>query len=126
MPFELVVGQTLVIGAVDLIARDRGGIVVVIDYKTGTLAGDKYGLQLALYRRVVEQRYPSVDVGAAILRLAPDRAVLESASTLSPADVDRMVAEVGKLTSDEAKVGVWCVRCSYRGSPCLAPLGAAE
>ncbi len=123
-PFELVVGQTLVIGAVDLIAHP-GDMVVVIDYKTGTLAGEKYALQLALYRRVAEQRYPSVHVGAAILRLAPDRAVLESASPLSPDDIDRTVAEVGELTSDEAKVGAWCARCSYRGSPCLAPLGAA-
>ncbi len=113
------------IGAVDLVARDPGGMVVVIDYKTGTLAGEKYALQLALYRRVAEQRCPSVHVGAAILRLAPDRAVLENASPVSPDDIDRTVAEVGELTSDEAKVGAWCARCSYRGSPCLALLGAA-
>ncbi len=124
-PFELIVGQTLVIGAVDLIARGPDGTITVIDYKTGTLAGEKYALQLALYRRVAEQRYPGADIGAAILRLAHDRAAFESASPPSLADVDRMVAEVGDLTSDEAKVGAWCAHCSYRGSPCFAPLGAA-
>ena len=37
-------------------------------------------------------------------------------------DVDRLVPAVGRFTSDEPNVGIWCDSCAYRGSPCLAPL----
>lgn len=120
-PFELLVGETLVIGAVDLIARDAGGIVTVIDYKTGTAAGEKYALQLSLYRRVAEKRYPGLPVGSAILRLTPGDAHFESSLPLAEDDVDRTVASVKSFTSDEPKVGAWCEPCAYNGSGCDAP-----
>jgi ATP-dependent exoDNAse (exonuclease V) beta subunit len=120
-PFELLVGNTLVIGSVDLIARDPAAIVTVIDYKTGRAAGEKYALQLSLYRRVAEERYRGVPIGSAILRLTPQAAAFESSPPLAEDDVDRMVAGVDCFTSDEPNVGAWCEPCAYNGSGCDAP-----
>jgi DNA helicase-2/ATP-dependent DNA helicase PcrA len=122
-PFEIVVGDTRVEGAVDLIARDARGRVVVIDYKTGRTAGEHYALQLALYRRVAALRYAGDAVDAAILRLTPESAVMEFAPSEAPSDLESAIAGVGSFESDVANVGQWCETCAYRGSPCMAPLG---
>ena len=121
-PFEIDVGATKVEGSVDLIARDAAGRVVVIDYKTGRTDGEHYALQLALYRRVAELRYPGNSVEAAILRLTPESATMTFAAPLLANDIERAVTEVGGFASDLAKVGEWCNACSYREAPCVAPL----
>ncbi len=123
-PFELLVGDTLVVGAVDLIARDPAGTIVVIDYKTGRTAGEHYALQLALYRGVASRRFGDDRVEAAILRLTPVSATFEREPALPDDEVERQVAAVGELTSDEPSVGGWCDDCAYRESPCFAPISA--
>ncbi len=124
-PFEIRVGAPSVEGVVDLIARDASGRVVVVDYKTGRTDGEYYALQLALYRRVAASRYPGPFIEAAILRLTPEGATMTFAEPMLQEDVERDVAAVGHFESDTAKVGPWCETCSYRGSPCMAPLDAA-
>lgn len=120
--FSELFGGTTVEGAIDLIARDSAGRIVVIDYKTGRTAGEHYRLQLALYRSVATRRYPDNDVDAAILRLTPQAATFERAESMSHAEIAHAVAEVGLLESDEARVGAWCGSCVYREAPCFAPV----
>lgn len=121
-PFELAVGDARVEGAVDLIARDANGLVVVIDYKTGRTSGENYALQLALYRRVAAVRYPAADIESGVLRLTPESATFEFAAPLAPEEVEGAVTAAGHFESDVANVGPWCQGCAYRGSPCMAPL----
>ena len=121
-PFELRVGGTLVVGTVDSIVRRSDGTIVVIDYKTGRTAGEKYDLQLALYREVAERRYPGETVEAAILRLDSAKAAFEAASALPRKTVERAVSAVGSFTSDEPRVGSWCEQCPYNGSGCQAAI----
>jgi DNA helicase-2/ATP-dependent DNA helicase PcrA len=121
-PFEITVSETRVEGYIDLIAREPGGRLVVVDYKTGRTEDEHYALQIALYRRVAEGLNPGEAVAGAILRLTPDAAALIYAAPLPDADLDLAVAEAGSFESDAANVGPWCTTCAYRGSPCLAPL----
>ncbi len=118
--FATLFGETTIEGAIDLIARDERGRVVVIDYKTGRTAGEHYRLQLALYRYVATLRYASDGVEAAILRLTPQEATFEYAEPLTHDAIGRAVAEAGLLESDEPRVGTWCGSCVYRGAPCYA------
>jgi DNA helicase-2/ATP-dependent DNA helicase PcrA len=124
-PFELAVDETHVEGYIDLIAREPGGRLVVVDYKTGRTEDEHYALQIALYRRVAEQRYPGETAAGAILRLTPEGATLVHPAPLGNADVDRAVAQAGSFDSDAARVGPWCTSCAYRGSPCMAPFAQA-
>jgi DNA helicase-2/ATP-dependent DNA helicase PcrA len=121
-PFEIAFGTTRVEGVIDLIARDPSGQIVVIDYKTGRTQDEHYALQMALYRRVAALRYPDERVSGAILRLTPDGATFAFAPTIAPEELDRAIADVGLFESDVANVGAWCDTCSYRGSPCMAPV----
>ena len=119
--FSTAFGETIVEGAIDVIARDDRGHIIVIDYKTGRTAGEHYRLQLALYRHVATLRYPGDDVDATILRLSPQAATFEHAEPMSYDAIAQAVAEVGLLESDDAHVGAWCGSCVYRGAPCYAP-----
>lgn len=118
--FSTAFGETIVEGAIDVIARDDRGHIIVIDYKTGRTAGEHYRLQLALYRHVATLRSPGDDVDAAILRLSPQAATFEHAEPMSYDAIAQAVAEVGLLESDDAHVGAWCGSCVYRGAPCYA------
>ena len=124
-PFEVAFGETRVEGFIDLIARDSGGRLVVIDYKTGRTQDEHYTLQLALYRRVAELRYPTEVVASAILRLTPQSAGLSFGVPMPDTELDRAVAAAGSFESDVPNVGAWCVKCPYRGSPCTAQLAQA-
>lgn len=121
-PFEIVVGTTRIEGAIDLVARDRAGRIVVVDYKTGRTEDDHYALQLALYRRAARLRFSAERVESAILRLTPESAAMAFAPPHADDDLERTVARAGLLESDLPKVGTWCDSCAYRGAPCLAPL----
>jgi hypothetical protein len=70
-------------------------------------------------------RYPDDRVSGAILRLTPDLATFAFGTPMSDDELDRTIVEVGLFESDAAKVGAWCGVCSYRGSPCMAPIGQA-
>jgi ATP-dependent exoDNAse (exonuclease V) beta subunit len=120
--FAVNVAGVWVEGSIDLIARDPDGALVVIDYKTGRTDDAEYALQLALYRRAVEQRYPGEPVSAAILRLTDAGATLTHDRSLSAAEVDQTVARAGHFESDVPNVGPWCESCAYRASPCTAPV----
>jgi DNA helicase-2/ATP-dependent DNA helicase PcrA len=124
-PFEIAFARTRVEGVVDLIARDPGGRLLVIDYKTGRTGDEHYTLQTALYRRVARERYPDDRVDGAILRLTPDNAILSIGKAMADDELDRAISAVGLFESDVARVGAWCDFCPYRGSPCMAPLGQA-
>ncbi len=123
--FAISIGSTNVEGFIDLIARDPGGRLLVVDYKTGRSDDEQYALQLALYRRVAEQRFPGEHVTAALLRLTPESAVLSFPAPIPDAELDATIAAVGLFESDTPNVGSWCVPCPYRGSPCMAPLAHA-
>jgi DNA helicase-2/ATP-dependent DNA helicase PcrA len=124
-PFEIALGATRVEGFIDLIVRDPGGGLVVIDYKTGRTENEHYALQLALYRRVAELRYPGQPVATGILRLTAQSATLTFEEPLPDAELERAIAEAGLFESDVANVGPWCTSCAYRGSPCMAALAQA-
>lgn len=125
-PFEIVFGEVRVEGVIDLIARDANGRLFVIDYKTGRTEDEHYALQLTLYRRVAQLRYPHDCVDAAILRLRPEGASFAPGAEMPADEFDRAIAAVGRFESNVAKVGTWCDFCAYRGSPCMAPLQAAD
>lgn len=124
-PFELAFGETRVEGVIDLVARDPNGRLLVIDYKTGRTEDAHYALQLALYRRVALLRYPNGAVDGAILRLAPEGAAFTIGASMPAGELDRAIAQVGLFESDVARVGPWCQSCSYRLTPCMAPVAQA-
>lgn len=124
-PFEIAFGERLVEGVIDLIARDRGDRIVIIDYKTGRAADEHDTMQMALYRRVAQLRYPKASVEGAILRLTPQQATFSFGTAMADDALDRAIAEAGLFESDVAVVGSWCDSCAYRGSPCMAPIGEA-
>lgn len=120
--FAIAVGEVVVEGAIDVIARGPDGRVYVIDYKTGTTGDEHYALQLALYVRAVAEVYPRDRVSGAILRLTPTcfELALALAPALSDEAIETAVSAARSLESDVAKVGSWCERCPYDGSPCHA------
>jgi ATP-dependent exoDNAse (exonuclease V) beta subunit len=124
-PFDIPVGQTRVEGFIDLIARDPDQRLLVVDYKTGRTENEHYALQLALYRRVAERRYPGEPVAGAILRLTPESATFSFEAPMPDAELDNTIAQAGRFESDVANVGTWCASCAYRGSPCIAPFARA-
>jgi len=123
--FAITVGEVVVEGAIDVIARGPDGRVYVIDYKTGTTGDEHDALQLALYVRAVAEVYPRDRVSGAILRLTPTCFELALAPALSDEAIETAVSDARGLESDVAKVGIWCERCAYDGSPCHAREEAA-
>ena len=121
-PFEISFGETRVEGAIDLVARDRAGRIVVVDYKTGRTDDARYALQLALYCRAARRRFGDEGVAGAILRLTAESATMTFAKSMSDDDLELAVARASLLESDVPSVGGWCTSCAYRGAPCMAPL----
>jgi len=121
-PFTLDVGDVQVTGFIDLIARDREGRNVIVDYKTGVTGKEHYALQLALYRIAASKAY-RIDVAAsAIARIGPSGVTFEFVEMPGEAAVTKHVEDVavgirrGDLT---AKAGPQCTTCPYRAAPCL-------
>jgi predicted RecB family nuclease len=119
--FDTTIAGARIGGFIDLITRDAGGNVWIIDYKTGRLPDAAYANQLALYRIAVASTYP--DARTAILRIADDAATFVELAVPPAAVVERLVAAAAAMDRDDPRPGDHCTTCPYAGALC--PEGAA-
>ncbi|MGH2888855.1 MAG: PD-(D/E)XK nuclease family protein, partial [Solirubrobacteraceae bacterium] len=116
-------GRPLLVGAIDVLAREPGGRALVVDYKSDRLAGTtpaalvthSYLTQRLLYAlAALRSGACGVEVVHCFLE-APEQTVSE---TFEPADA---VALEGRL--QELQQGVLSGRYIVSGSPCVAVCG---
>jgi DNA helicase-2/ATP-dependent DNA helicase PcrA len=119
--FDLTIAGTRVFGFIDLLARDRAGRLVVIDYKTGHLAEDAYRLQLSLYRHVVHVELGE-DPALAILRITDNEAQLVMVEPEPDARLEEALRAASTMAEDTPRPGPYCTSCAYVGVYC--PEGA--
>jgi len=114
--FAITVGEVVVEGAIDVIARGPDGRVYVIDYKTGTTGDEHDALQLALYVRAVAEVYPRDRVSGPILRLTPTCFELALAPALSDEAIETAVSDArgSKATSQKSASGASVARTTVR------------
>ena len=112
----------LVIGYLDLLARDGDGRVCLVDYKTGGARGVHFGLQLSLYRAAARDVYGFEDARCFVGRLKDDAFSLEPVEPVSERELRRRIIRVwdGLLARDTQPIaGAWCGTCGYRAAPCM-------
>jgi ATP-dependent exoDNAse (exonuclease V) beta subunit len=112
----------LVIGYLDLLARDGEGRVCLVDYKTGGARGRHFGLQLGLYRTAARDVYGFADVRCFVGRVKDDVFSLEPVEPVSDEELRQRIIRVrdGLLARDTQPVaGAWCGTCGYRAAPCM-------
>ena len=125
-PFTIDAGSEgdpqLLLGYLDLLARDEHGRVCLVDYKSGGALGSEFGLQLALYRRAAKSVY-GIDVERSYIgRVKESSFALEAAS---PVDDDEVRATITRVRQgfvgrdSRAHAGAWCGKCGYRAAPCM-------
>lgn len=123
-PFTLDFGEqgspALVLGYLDLIARDEAGRACLVDYKTGEPSPD-HALQLALYRLAAREVYGIEIERCLIGRIADATFALEPIDPVEEPELHARIRAVreGLARGDErATPGEWCWSCSYRNAPC--------
>ncbi|HXN09557.1 MAG TPA: ATP-dependent DNA helicase [Candidatus Acidoferrales bacterium] len=112
----------LVIGYLDLLARNGDGRMCLVDYKTGEARGTHFGLQLGLYRAAARDVYGFPDVRCFVGRVKGDAFSLEPIEPVSDAELRRRITRVrdGLLARDTQPIaGAWCGTCGYRAAPCM-------
>ena len=112
----------LVIGYLDLLARDADGRMCLVDYKTGGARGAHFGLQLGLYRAAARDVYGFSDVQCFVGRVKDDSFSLEPIDPVSDSELRRRIIRVrdGLVARDTQPVaGAWCGTCGYRAAPCM-------
>ena len=112
----------LVIGYLDLLARDEHGNICLVDYKTGGARGAHFGLQLGLYRAAARDVYGFAEALCFIGRVKDDTFSLEPVEPVSDAELRKRVVRVrdGLLARDTQPIaGAWCDTCGYRAAPCM-------
>jgi RecB family exonuclease len=134
--FTIVLGQTLLTGIVDVLARERGGAVLVVDYKTdpaepsrdlAAYVDERYGVQRRVYAlAALRGGATRVDVAYAFLE-RPRQPVSES---FEATDADRLEAELLALArgmlageypvTDEPHRDL-CLTCPGRHALCSYP-----
>jgi ATP-dependent exoDNAse (exonuclease V) beta subunit len=135
--FSFPLGATMLTGVVDVLATERDGTVLVVDYKTDRLAGSDtpaevverdYDVQRRLYAlAVLRSGAPGVEVAYAFL----DRAHDPVTTTYTQADAERLERELRDLAAgvhegrfavaDEPHIGL-CQGCPGRSALCVHPL----
>jgi RecB family exonuclease len=123
-------------GVVDVVARERDGTVLVVDYKTNRLEPGEtphavverdYGVQQRLYAlAVLKDGAPGVEVGYAFLE-RPDQPV---SRTFTPQDAPRLERELEELAAGvhagrfevaaDPHLGL-CAGCPGRKALCVHP-----
>jgi ATP-dependent exoDNAse (exonuclease V) beta subunit len=135
--FSFPLGQTMLTGVVDVMATERDGTVLVVDYKTDRLAPEEtpeevverdYEVQRRLYAlAVLNANAPGVEVAYAFL----DRDTAPVTTTYTQDDRDRLEQEVTALAAGvhEGRFDVapephlaLCQGCPGRSALCIHPL----
>ncbi|HUR87297.1 MAG TPA: PD-(D/E)XK nuclease family protein [Solirubrobacteraceae bacterium] len=103
--FTLALGGTLLTGVVDVLANERGGARLVVDYKTDALDPDtdlaayvaeRYGIQRRVYAlAALRGGAPAVEVAYAFL----ERPLQPQSETFEAADCERLEAELLELAA---------------------------
>ena len=112
----------LVIGYLDLLARDTDGRICLVDYKTGGARGTHFGLQFGLYRAAVRDVFGLIVERCFIGRVKDEAFSLEPIEPASDSEVRERVRGVrdGLLSRDTRPLaGAWCGTCGYRAAPCM-------
>jgi PD-(D/E)XK nuclease superfamily len=125
-PFTMDLGSgndsLLVYGFLDLLARDDGQKLCLVDYKSGGALGTKFELQLGLYRMAARDVY-GLEVGRCFIgRVAEDNFAFESIGPASDDEVRAAIVQTrdGFIRRDTTpKAGAWCGACAYRAAPCM-------
>jgi len=135
-PFGFLLEQTLITGVLDVIARERPGQALVVDYKTDRLDGaepaaivaDRYGTQRLVYAlAALRDGAREVEVVHVFLERPESPAVYR----VSDADAPRLQAELGKAVGGllagsyrvtEAPHRGVCSGCPAEGGLCSWPL----
>ncbi|MBV8170515.1 MAG: ATP-dependent helicase [Candidatus Eremiobacteraeota bacterium] len=127
-PFSLEYDGAVLTGFIDLIARDPGGRITIVDYKTGETAAAAYGLQLGIYRDAAVRVMGFDDVACAIGRFSGDTFSIEPLVVPDAAEVRARIAAVCaglRATDLTARPGECCRGCAFRAAPCDAYPGAS-
>jgi ATP-dependent exoDNAse (exonuclease V) beta subunit len=117
--FLLSIGGEVMSGYIDLLARDRDGRLIVIDYKTGSTAGEHYALQFALYARAVREIYEE-QPNAMLLRIGEQTAMAEAIAIASDAALYAAIEAAGTMENNEPRPSAACRYCPYAYDVCDA------
>jgi len=119
-PFEIRIGETVVVGRIDRIDARPDGTVAILDYKTGKArdqdSADK-SLQLSLYAIAAREKW-NYKVGSLMFYNLEDN--LPVISTRSEAELLAARVKVEAAAADiaagkfDAKPGMHCVFCAFR------------
>jgi ATP-dependent helicase/nuclease subunit A len=134
--FAFLLGDVLMTGAFDVLARERGGRMLVVDYKTDRLRGDDpaarvaaaYGTQRVVYAlAALRAGATEVEVAHVFLEAAGDP-VIERFTAEHRATLERQLvgwaagASAGRFPVTEAPERSTCAGCPAEGGLCSWPL----
>jgi len=116
--FEVWIDGTRMGGYIDLLASDRNGKPIIVDYKTGRTGAEHYALQFALYQYASKEEHP--DASCRVLRISESSAVFEAVIPASEAELRAAIARATSMESDEPRPGRQCNFCPYAYDVCDA------
>lgn len=119
-PFEIRVGETIVVGRIDRIDDLGGGSVAIVDYKTGNAKDQEdadESLQLSLYALAAKEKW-GYEVGSLVFyNLEQNVPVVTTRNHAQLLDAQQRVknaAEGIAAGKFKAKTGMHCDFCAYR------------
>jgi len=102
--FEVWIDGTRMGGYIDLLASDRNGKSIIVDYKTGRTGAEHYALQFALYQYASKEEHP--DASCRVLRIS--ESALTRTTCAMPPHIQRKakVAILHPLATQNIRIGL--------------------